>query len=35
MIQVTTASLKALGAQRPDAVVPSLATLPEAVAALP
>jgi putative hydrolase of the HAD superfamily len=33
-IQVTTASLKALGAQRPDAVVPSLATLPEAVAGL-
>lgn len=33
-IQVTNASLKALGAQRPDAVVPSLATLPEAVASL-
>jgi putative hydrolase of the HAD superfamily len=34
VIQVTTASLKALGARRPDAVVPSLATLPEAVAGL-
>jgi putative hydrolase of the HAD superfamily len=33
-IQVTTASLKALGAQRPDAVIPSLATLPEAIAQL-
>jgi HAD superfamily hydrolase (TIGR01509 family) len=34
VIQVTSASLRALGAQRPDAVVPSLATLPEAVARL-
>ena len=33
-IQVTTASLKSLGAQRPDAVIPSLATLPEAIARL-
>ncbi len=33
-IQVTTASLKSLGAQRPDAVIPSLATLPEAIAQL-
>ncbi|HET7343305.1 MAG TPA: HAD family hydrolase [Methylomirabilota bacterium] len=33
-IQVTSASLKALGAQRPDAVIPSLAALPEAIAAL-
>jgi putative hydrolase of the HAD superfamily len=33
-IQVTTASLKALGAQRPDAVIPSLATLPAAIATL-
>jgi putative hydrolase of the HAD superfamily len=33
-IQVTTASLKALGAQRPDAVVPNLATLPQVVAQL-
>jgi len=33
-VQVTSASLKALGAQRPDAVVPNLAALPEAVAAL-
>jgi putative hydrolase of the HAD superfamily len=33
-IQVTTASLKALGAQRPDAVIPSLATLPDAIARL-
>jgi putative hydrolase of the HAD superfamily len=33
-IQVTSASLKALGAQRPDAVTPSLATLPEAIATL-
>lgn len=33
-IQVTSASLKALGAQRPDAVVPSLAGLPDALAAL-
>lgn len=34
VIQVTSASLKALGAQRPDAVVPSLAGLPEAIARL-
>jgi putative hydrolase of the HAD superfamily len=34
VIQVTSASLKALGAQRPDAVVPSLATLPDAIAQL-
>lgn len=34
VIQVTSASLKALGAQRPDAVIPSLATLPEAIAQL-
>ena len=33
-VQVTTASLKALGAQRPDAVVTSLAGLPEAIASL-
>jgi putative hydrolase of the HAD superfamily len=33
-IQVTSASLKALGAQRPDAAIPSLAGLPEAVAQL-
>jgi HAD superfamily hydrolase (TIGR01509 family) len=33
-IQVTSASLKALGAQRPDAVIPSLATLPDAIAKL-
>lgn len=33
-IQVTTATLKALGAQRPDAVLPSFATLPEVVAQL-
>lgn len=33
-IQVTSASLKALGAQRPDAVVASLATLPDAIARL-
>jgi putative hydrolase of the HAD superfamily len=33
-IQVTSASLKALGAQRPDAVIPSLATLPDAIATL-
>ena len=34
VIQVTSASLKALGAQRPDAVIPSLATLPDAIAQL-
>ena len=34
VVQVTSASLKALGAQRPDAVVPSLATLPDAIARL-
>jgi len=33
-VQVTSASLKALGARRPDAAVPSLATLPEAIARL-
>jgi HAD superfamily hydrolase (TIGR01509 family) len=33
-VQVTTASLKALGAQRPDAVVKSLVHLPEAIADL-
>jgi putative hydrolase of the HAD superfamily len=34
VVQVTSASLKALGAQRPDAVVPSLAGLPDAIARL-
>jgi len=34
VVQVTGASLKALGAQRPDAVVPSLATLPDAITRL-
>jgi HAD superfamily hydrolase (TIGR01509 family) len=34
VVQVTSASLKAPGAQRPDAVVPSLATLPDALAGL-
>jgi HAD superfamily hydrolase (TIGR01509 family) len=34
VVQVTSASLKALGAQRPDAVIPSLATLPDAIAGL-
>ena len=34
VIQVTSASLKSLRAQRPDAVIPSLATLPEALASL-
>ena len=33
-VQVTNASLKSLGARRPDAVVPSLAALPEAIAKL-
>jgi HAD superfamily hydrolase (TIGR01509 family) len=33
-IQVTSASLKALGAQRPDAAIPSLAGLPDAIARL-
>lgn len=33
-IQVTSASLKALGAQRPDAAIPSLAGLPDAIAQL-
>jgi putative hydrolase of the HAD superfamily len=33
-VQVTSASLKALGAQRPDAVVTSLAGLPDAIASL-
>jgi putative hydrolase of the HAD superfamily len=34
VVQVTSASLKALGAQRPDAVVPTLAGLPAAIARL-
>lgn len=34
VIQVTTASLKALGGRRPDAVIPNLAALPDAVARL-
>jgi HAD superfamily hydrolase (TIGR01509 family) len=34
VIQVTRASLKALGVHRPDAVIPSLEALPEAIAAL-
>jgi putative hydrolase of the HAD superfamily len=34
VIQVTASSLRALGAQRPDAVIPSLARLPEAITAL-
>jgi HAD superfamily hydrolase (TIGR01509 family) len=34
VIQVTSASLKALGARRPDAVIPSLSKLPDAVAEL-
>jgi putative hydrolase of the HAD superfamily len=34
VVQVTSASLKALGARRPDAVVPSLAALPAAIAGL-
>ena len=34
VIQVTSASLRALGAQRPDAVIPSLAGLADAVALL-
>jgi len=34
VIQVTSASLKSLGAQRPDAAIPSLATLPAAIAQL-
>lgn len=33
-IQVTSASLRALGARRPDAVIPTLATLPDAIATL-
>jgi putative hydrolase of the HAD superfamily len=33
-IQVTSASLKALGAQRPDVAIPSLARLPDAIAQL-
>jgi HAD superfamily hydrolase (TIGR01509 family) len=33
-IQVTSASLKALGAQRPDAAIPTLAALPDAIAQL-
>jgi HAD superfamily hydrolase (TIGR01509 family) len=33
-VQVTSASLKALGAQRPDAAIPSLAALPDAIARL-
>jgi HAD superfamily hydrolase (TIGR01509 family) len=34
VIQVTNASLKALGGRRPDAVIPSLSALPDAVARL-
>lgn len=34
VIQVTTASLKALGGRRPDAVIPSLSALPDAVSRL-
>jgi HAD superfamily hydrolase (TIGR01509 family) len=34
VIQVTTASLKSLGGRRPDAVIPSLTALPDAVARL-
>ena len=34
VVQVTNASLRALGAQRPDAVIPTLATLPDAIARL-
>jgi putative hydrolase of the HAD superfamily len=34
VIQVTSASLRALGSQRPDAVIPRLAALPDAVARL-
>jgi putative hydrolase of the HAD superfamily len=34
VIQVTSASRKSLGPQRPDAVVPSLAALPEAISSL-
>ena len=34
VIQVTSASLRALGARRPDAVIPRLSGLPEAVAQL-
>jgi putative hydrolase of the HAD superfamily len=34
VIQVTSASLKALGTRRPDAVIPSLSALPDAVARL-
>jgi len=34
VIQVTSASLKALGSRRPDAVIPSLSALPDAVARL-
>jgi HAD superfamily hydrolase (TIGR01509 family) len=34
VIQVTNTSLKALGGRRPDAVIPSLAALPDAVARL-
>ena len=33
-IQVTSASLKALGAQRPDAAIPTLSALPDAIAQL-
>ena len=33
-IQVTSASLKALGAQRPDAAIPTLSGLPDAIAQL-
>jgi FMN phosphatase YigB (HAD superfamily) len=34
VVQVTGASLRALGAPRPDAVIPTLATLPDAIAEL-
>jgi HAD superfamily hydrolase (TIGR01509 family) len=34
VVQVTSASLKSLGARRPDAVIPSLAALPDAIARL-
>jgi HAD superfamily hydrolase (TIGR01509 family) len=33
-VQVTSASLKALGAQRPDVAIPTLAALPDAIAEL-
>jgi hypothetical protein len=34
VIQVTSTSLKALGTRRPDAVIPELSALPDAVARL-